>query len=164
MPTKEQIASATEHIKDVIGRRYIEGDGDMCSCWFQPEGGGPVGMTIFQGVPVGTPEPFADVPYRGKLELLLTYVDWKGFSLSQESDVTHRVIDGKSPELWMDGIDVTRSHDDGKEQFKRILEEQTIDHKAARLRDTGQDHEKFLKEATERALASMQVKDRGHER
>ena len=45
MPTKEQMDAAVEHINDVIGRNYIEGDGDMCSCWFQPEGGGPVGMT-----------------------------------------------------------------------------------------------------------------------
>ena len=51
-----------------------------------------------------------------------------------------------------------------REQFKQILEEQKIDYQAARLRDSGQDHEKFLKEATERALARMQGKDRGHER
>ncbi len=42
-----------------------------------------------------------------------------------------------------------------KEQFKRILEEQKIDYQAAGLRDTGQDYEKFLKEATERALSRM---------
>ena len=46
-----------------------------------------------------------------------------------------------------------------KEQFKQILEEQTVDYQAARLRDTGQDHEKFLKEATERALDRMQGKE-----
>ncbi len=50
-----------------------------------------------------------------------------------------------------------------KEQFKQILEEQKIDYQAARLRDSGQDHEKFLKEATERALARMQGNE-GHER
>jgi hypothetical protein len=42
-----------------------------------------------------------------------------------------------------------------KEQFKQILEEHKIDYQAARLRDTGQDYEKFLKEATERALDRM---------
>jgi hypothetical protein len=46
-----------------------------------------------------------------------------------------------------------------KEQFKRILEEQKVDYQAARLRDSGQDHEKFLKEATERALDRMQGKE-----
>ena len=46
-----------------------------------------------------------------------------------------------------------------KEQFKQILEEQKIDHQAARLRDTGQDYEKFIKERTERALARMQGKE-----
>jgi hypothetical protein len=46
-----------------------------------------------------------------------------------------------------------------KEQFKRILEEQTVDYQAARLRDTGQDYEKFLKEATERAFDRMQGKE-----
>ena len=45
-----------------------------------------------------------------------------------------------------------------KEQFKAILAEQKTDYQAAGLRDTGQDHEKFLKEATERALARMQGK------
>jgi hypothetical protein len=50
-----------------------------------------------------------------------------------------------------------------KEQFKQILEEQKIDYQAAGLRDSGQDHEKFLREATERALARMQGKE-GHER
>lgn len=51
-----------------------------------------------------------------------------------------------------------------KEQFKQILEEQQIDYQAARLRDSGQDYEKFLKEATERAMARMQEKNGGHER
>ena len=46
-----------------------------------------------------------------------------------------------------------------KEQFKRILEEQKVDYQAACLRDSGQDHEKFLKEATERALDRMQGKE-----
>ena len=47
-----------------------------------------------------------------------------------------------------------------KEQFKQILAEQKTDYQAARLRDTGQDYEKFLKEATERALDRMQGKGR----
>ena len=64
MPTNEQIAAAVTEIKDVIGRRYIEGDGDMCSCWFQPEGGGVVGRAMFMGAMDGTPEPFVDLPSR----------------------------------------------------------------------------------------------------
>ena len=159
MPTKEQITTATEHIKDVVGRNYIEGDGDMCSCVFQPEGGGSVGVTIFQGVPVGTPEPFADLPSWGKAELLVTYVGWQGFSDSERSLVFQRVLYGKNPDTWMDGIAVTKSADHGKELFKQILEEQRTDYQAARLRDTGQDHEKFLNEATERALDRMQGKE-----
>jgi hypothetical protein len=51
-----------------------------------------------------------------------------------------------------------------KEQFKQILEEQRIDYQAARLRDTGQDYEKFLKEATERALARMSEKSEERQR
>ncbi len=163
MPTKEQMETVVVHVKDVVSRNYIEGDGDMCSCVYQPEGGGRVGITVFQGVPVGTPEPFADLPSWGKVELLVTYVGWKGFSDAQKSDVIDRVIDGKSHDLWMGGIDVTTNHDHCKEMFKQILEEQKIDYQAARLRDSGQDHEKFLKEATERALARMQGKE-GHER
>ncbi len=46
-----------------------------------------------------------------------------------------------------------------KEQFKAILAEQKTDYQAARLRDTGQDYEKFIKERTERALARMQGKE-----
>ena len=92
MPTKEQMKSVVEHINDVISRRYIEGDGDMCSCVFQPEGGGPVGVTLFQGIPVGTPEPFADLPSWGKIELLGTYIGWKGFSESERSLVIDRVL------------------------------------------------------------------------
>jgi hypothetical protein len=46
-----------------------------------------------------------------------------------------------------------------KEQFKAILAEQKTDYQAARLRDTGQDYEKFLKERTELALARMQGKN-----
>ena len=159
MPTKEQIATATDHIKDVIARNYIEGDGDMCSCVFQPEGGGRVGMGIFQGIPVGTPEPFANLPSWGKAELLVTYVGWQGFSDSESSLVHQRVIDGKSLDSWMDGIDVTKSADHGQELFKEILREQIIDYRAAGLRDTGQDYEKFLKEATERALDRMRGND-----
>jgi len=165
MPTKEQIATATEHIKDVIGKRYIEGDGDMYSCWFRPEGGGPVGAGLFQGVPVGTPERFADLPSRGKVELLVTYVDWKGFDGLQEDRVIERVLDGNSPDLWMTGIDVTKSPDHGREQFKKILEEQAVDYQAARLRDTGQDYEKLLKESTDRPMVRVQENEKeGRER
>jgi hypothetical protein len=167
MPTKEQIATVVANIKDVIGRNYIEGNGDMCSCWFQPEGGGRVGMGLFQGVPVGTPEPFADLPSQGKVELLTTYVDWKGFTDVQKRSVINVVLEGESHnffEVMMDGIKPSVANPE-KEQFKRILEEQTIDYQAARLRDTGQDYEKFLKEATERALDRMQGKEKeGRER
>jgi hypothetical protein len=159
MPTKEQMDTVAHHVKDVIGRNYIEGDGDMCSCVFQPQGGGPVGVNVFQGVPVGTPERFADLPSWGKIELLGTYVGWKGFSESERSLVIDRVLDGGSPDLWMDGIDATKSEDRGKELFKAILAEQSTDYHAAHLRDSGEDYEKFLKEATERALARMQGKD-----
>jgi hypothetical protein len=47
-----------------------------------------------------------------------------------------------------------------KEQFKAILAEQKTDSQAARLRDTGQDYEKFLKERTERAMARMDGKEK----
>ena len=139
MPTKKQMATASKHIADVIGRNYIEGNGDMCSCWFQPEGGGPVGMTLFQGVPVGTPEPFTDVPYRGKLELLLTFVDWKGFSHSQESDVIHRVIDGKSPDIWMDGI---QAEGPTVSTVKARLEKALFGDKRTEVKQDSKTHEK----------------------
>lgn len=89
-------------------------------------------------------------------DALAIVVDWQGFSESQKDGVIQRVLDGESPDLWMAGIDAAKGHDHGRDQFKRILEEQTIDYQAARLRDTGQDYERFLKEATERALDRMQ--------
>ncbi len=147
MPTKEQIEITTEHIKDVIGRRYIEGDGDMCSCVFQPEGGGPVGVTVFQGIPTGTPEPFVDLPSWGKVELLVTYVGWKGFSDSERSLVLQRVVDGEISDLLMDGIEATKSPDDGREQFKAIL-----------AGDSCKKYEQFLTTSTELALDRMQRK------
>jgi hypothetical protein len=97
--------------------------------------------------------------------LLVTYVDWKGFDGLQEDRVIERVLDGKSPDLWMTGIDVTKSPDHGREQFKKILEEQAVDYQAARLRDTGQDYEKLLKESTDRPMARVQENEKeGRER
>jgi hypothetical protein len=87
----------------------------------------------------------------------MTYVGWQGFSDSQCSLVFQRVLDGKSLDTWMDGIDVTKSADHGQVLFKQILAEQKIDYYAAGLRDTGEDYEKFLKEATERAHDRMQI-------
>lgn len=156
MPTKDQIATVVANIKDVIGRNYIEGNGDMCSCWFQPEGGGRVGMGLFQGVPVGTPEPFADLPSRGKVELLTTYVDWKGFTDVQKRSVINVVLEGESHnffEVMMDGIKPSVA-DPAKVQFKQIL-----------AGESGQKYGKELSESIDRAFARMQGKEReGRER
>lgn len=51
-----------------------------------------------------------------------------------------------------------------KEQFQMLLAELQTDYEAARLRDAGQDYEKFLAEAQTRALSRMQGKDGGYER
>jgi len=134
MPTKKQMKTASRDIADVISRNYIEGDGDMCSCWFQPEGGGRVGMTLFQKVPVGTPEPFTDLPNRAKVELLVTYVDWKGFSDAQERSVIQRILNGDSPEFWMDGI---RAEGSARSQ-KALFAEWQADYAAAQARDRGE--------------------------
>jgi hypothetical protein len=106
VPTKEQIEAVIEQIKDVESRNYIESDGDQASCWFQPEGGGVVGRALFQGAPIGELEPFADLPSRAKAELLVTCVDWEGFTVDQRHDVSRRVIDGEGPPFWMDGVQV----------------------------------------------------------
>jgi hypothetical protein len=153
MPTKEQMAAAAEHIRDVIGRRYIEGDGDACSCWFQPEGGGPVGMTVFQGVPVGTPEPFSDLPARARIELLDVYVDWEGFNDAQEWSVIQRVLDGESPEFWMDGIVPDAALEISKELFDRGM-----------TGESPQGCGQFFTESEVRALSRMRGKDGGYER
>jgi len=142
MPTKEQMETASEHIKDVIGRNYIEGDGDQCSCWFQPEGGGAVGMTIFQGVPAGTPEPFAEMPSKAKAELLATCVGWDGFTDGERADVINRVLDGEDMEFWMDGIKNYNPEND----FSRPL--------------TGKQHENYLSDiAASFGMTSEEVDD-----
>jgi hypothetical protein len=45
-----------------------------------------------------------------------------------------------------------------------LHDEWKTDYEAARLRDSGQDYESFLREATEKAKARMQGKDQGYER
>ena len=105
MPTREQIETAREQIEDVISRRYIEGDGDMCSCWFQPETPGPIGMTLVKGTLEGMPEPFMEIPRKAQVELLHEFVNWDGFSDAQELTVIRRVLDGSSRNSWMDGLD-----------------------------------------------------------
>jgi hypothetical protein len=150
MPTKEQIERAMEHLKDVISRQYIQTDDRRVYYGFQPEGGGNLGIEFFEGTPVGTPQPFSDVPFGPKLDLLLFCVDWTGFNHLQETQITQRVIDGKRSDLWMDGIDAPQSHDSGKEQFKAIL--------AGSVQKYG----KHLNDAIDRALARMQGKE-GHE-
>jgi hypothetical protein len=62
------------------------------------------------------------------------------------------------------GMMAWRQIDFAKVQFKQILEEHRTDYEAARLRDTEQNYEKFLAEATAKALLRMDGKDDGHER
>ena len=159
MPTKEQIDAAVEHINDVIGRNYIEGDGDMCSCWFQPEGGGPVGMTVFQGVPTGTPESFSQIPAKAKVELLQTYVRWEGFTVLQESNVIRRVLDGQSADEWMNGIepdDVTKKPETGTD----LAAELRADYQAARVRDYGPEDAATYEGRVKEGAAMMDEFDR----
>jgi hypothetical protein len=133
MPTKEQMKTAFRQIADVIGRNYIEGDGDQCSCWFQPEGGGPVGRSLFQGAPVGTPEPFTDLPDKARIELLVDCVDWEGFTGTERRSVQQRVLEGGGPESWMNGIQVA-GH---AMSPKALFSEWTADYAAAQTRDRG---------------------------
>jgi len=148
MPTKEQMQTTTEHIKDVIGKNYIEGDGDECSCRFHPEGGGTVGRALFVGATDGRAESFKDLPWDAQVELLMTCVDWDSFSHALRWCIIQRVQDRERPDMWMDGIEVTKSHDDGREQFKAIL-----------AGDSCKKYEQFLTTSTERALDRMQGKE-----
>jgi hypothetical protein len=148
MPSQKQIAVVVDQIRDVIGRNYIESDGDECSCWFQPEGGGPVGRALFMGAVDGTPEPFIDLPTKAQVELLVTCVGWEGFSPLERTLVQQRVLDGQDSEYWMAGIDATRDHERGREQFRQIL-----------AGDSFQKYGTHLNEASERALDRMQGKE-----
>ena len=47
------------------------------------------------------------------------YVDWEGFSDTQKRGVIQRVLDGRSPDFWMDGIGAEKVSE--PDQFKRIL-------------------------------------------
>lgn len=105
MPTKEQMETAREQIGDVISRRYIEGNGDLCSCWFQPETPGAIGRTLVKWTLEGIPEPFMEIPRKGQMELLHEFVHWEGFSDAQELTVIQRVLDGEIRDSWMDGLD-----------------------------------------------------------
>lgn len=104
MPTKEQMATVRAQIEDVISRRYIESDGDMCSCWFQPETAGPIGARVVNGSPAGEPEPFNEIPTKAQVELLTAFVDWEGFDDSQAWGVIQRVMGGERADSWMDEV------------------------------------------------------------
>ena len=105
MPTTRQMKTVRSHIADVIGRRYIEGDGDMCSCRYAPEGGGNVGVTYCHPPESGETVPFAELDETSKYELLTTYVGWDGFDFEQDAVVMRNVIDGKGDADWMSGIE-----------------------------------------------------------
>ena len=78
MPTREEMDAAIEQIGDVIGRRYLEGDGDLCSCRYAPEGGGNVGFTYCYPPEPGEVVPFAALDETSKFELLTTYLYFPG--------------------------------------------------------------------------------------
>ncbi len=146
MPTKQQLDRVTDEIEIFVGGlEVVRLEGQR----IVPATASREGEYLFW-------EDLVDTQRRDALALV---VDWRGFSEGQKDSVIQRVLDGESRDSWMDGIDVTKGHDDGKERFRKILEEQKIDYQAAGLRDTGQDYEQFLKEATERALTRMQGKE-----
>jgi hypothetical protein len=106
MPTRHQIVSVTEDIADVASRRYVVGDGHMCGCKLWPEGGGKLGSGYCYPFDNDGQEsiPFAQVPGLQKVELLATYVSWRGFDENQQSDVIRRVLRGESTAFWMTDI------------------------------------------------------------
>jgi hypothetical protein len=128
MPSKEQMELTRLHIEDVTGRRYIEGDGDMCGCRYAPEGGGIVGDAYCVPPEPGEAVPFSSLDETSKVELLTTYVSWEGFDFAQDGIVIRNVLDGKAPAKWMDGIN--------QETLGAELE---ADAYAARKRDYGAD-------------------------
>lgn len=144
MPTREQMETTVAHIEDVTSRGYVEGDGDQCSCWFQPEGGGALGMGYFRGVPVGTPEPFGNLPDKAKVELLVTYVGWEGFDDAQVGRVIGRVVGGEGPDAWLLGIESGEGRPGKPGSLGR--------------------YENRLREATQDALSRMQGEAREPER
>ena len=156
MPTREQMAAAPTHIKDVIGRNYVEGDGDMCSCWFQPEGGGPVGRTMFQGAPVGVPEPFAELLSRAKVNCSLPALIGKGSATRRTGCVIDGVIDGEGPDFGrMASSRMAWKTPPGSGSSKFCLSS-AGGQPPAIAEESVQKYGKFFKESKERALSRMQ--------
>ncbi len=146
MPTKEQIFRVTDEIDNFVGGlEVVRLEGER----IVPASASREGEYLF----------WDDLVATQRRDALAIVVDWQGFTEGQKDSVIQRVLDGESRDSWMDGIDVITNHDHCKERFMKILAEQKIDYQAADLRDSGQDYEKFLKEATERAQARLQGKE-----
>jgi hypothetical protein len=150
MPTREQIERAVESIKNAASSDYVVLRGTE---------GRPPGWSL-----IDPPEKlFSMLETSDKISVLTTSVDWEGFTEAQMEDVIRRVLKGEEPNMWMDDVKPGGpSHDPSREEFKRIMAEQRVDYEAARLRDSGQDYEQFLADATEQALSRMN--GGGHER
>lgn len=136
MPTKDQMDQVKNGIELFVGGlEVVRLEGDRVI----PASASREGDYLF----------WDDLIETQRRDALAIVVDWHGFTEAQKDGVMQRVVDGEEPEFWMDGIDMTKGHDHGKEQFKAIM---------------SGEYSQFLEEATERALARMQGKEGGCER
>jgi hypothetical protein len=97
MPSREQMATVIEHIKDVIGKRYYHEI-------YLEQDGHPEFDVVSPSAEIDDSETFDTLPTRAKIEPLNRDVDWEGFTEAQKDGVIRRVLDGQEAEFWMDGI------------------------------------------------------------
>ena len=105
MPTAEQVDNTIRHIADLADRRFVEVRDATCGCSYAPERGGAVGVTYSRSPPRGESFAFAELHSADKLDLLVTYVDWEGFSDRQAAVVIQNVIEGKEQKQWTEGVE-----------------------------------------------------------
>ena len=89
MPTREQIESVQRRIEDLEGERFRPVDGEM--------------------KPAGPDAPddcltWDQLSFEQSLEALHYGVDWSGFSVEQQVEVSLRVVDGEPSTDWMGDI------------------------------------------------------------
>lgn len=105
MPTADQVDNTVKHIADLARRRFVEVRDATCGCSYAPEGNGAVGVTYSRSPPSGESFAFAELHSADKLDLLVAYIDWEGFSDRQAAAVIGNVLEGKEEKQWIEGVD-----------------------------------------------------------
>lgn len=98
MPTRKQMDSVQDRIETLTEERF----------WASGEFLRPVGR---DSPKAGT--RWTELDFEDRREAVYVNVDWSGFTLEEQMEITDRVADGDIPELWMGDIRASdqREHD-----------------------------------------------------